>query len=221
MPNRYIREGINDSERVDALSFEAESFYRRLLLVVDDHGRFSADPRLLRARAFPLRIDFISNRDIESWLSECCSATSAEKPALINAYEVGGKRYLQVSGFGQRIRSNSLYPDPTAPDMGPVAGTVYFILSETSGLIKIGYTERPVTERLSALQISTPDRLEVIGRLSGNQALERELHSMFAGSRVSGEWFKASSDLVSFIEHTASDGMRVDALCSDTGSVNA
>jgi hypothetical protein len=39
MPSRLLREGILDSEAVNALSFAAEVFYRRLMSVVDDFGR--------------------------------------------------------------------------------------------------------------------------------------------------------------------------------------
>jgi hypothetical protein len=42
MPVRILREGILTSERVDTLSPAAEVFYRRLMSVVDDFGRFSA-----------------------------------------------------------------------------------------------------------------------------------------------------------------------------------
>ena len=45
MPNRIIREGHLDSERVDQLSEQAENFYSRLRLVVDDYGRFEYSPR--------------------------------------------------------------------------------------------------------------------------------------------------------------------------------
>jgi hypothetical protein len=109
MPNRYIREGINDSERVDALSLEAEVFYRRLQLVVDDYGRFEADEILLLSNAYPRRIKSISLDQIASWLNEC---TAGEEP-LVVVYQVGRKRYLEVTDFRQRIRcSSSKYPSP-------------------------------------------------------------------------------------------------------------
>ena len=44
MPNRILRDGILMSPRVNVLSSEAELFYRRLMSVVDDYGRFSAHP---------------------------------------------------------------------------------------------------------------------------------------------------------------------------------
>ena len=39
MPSRILREGINTSPKVNALSPMAELFYRRLMTVADDYGR--------------------------------------------------------------------------------------------------------------------------------------------------------------------------------------
>jgi hypothetical protein len=57
MPNRVLREGILTSERVNALDWPAEVFYRRLMSVVDDFGRYWAKPELLRAGLYPLHHD--------------------------------------------------------------------------------------------------------------------------------------------------------------------
>ncbi len=68
MPVRVLREGILTSERVDKLSLPAEVLYRRLMSVVDDFGRFSGNPKLLRAACYPLRLDMVSDADIMQWL---------------------------------------------------------------------------------------------------------------------------------------------------------
>ena len=57
MPNRYIREAAIESEGVNALSWQGEVFFRRLLNRVDDFGRFTASLALLRANIFPLQLD--------------------------------------------------------------------------------------------------------------------------------------------------------------------
>src|SRR3954454_20142316 len=101
MPNRIIREGILRSRRVNALSEQAELFYRRLMSVVDDYGCCEADPSLLRADLYPLRINRVSDEDIVCWLSEC---TQGDKP-LVVVYEAKGERYLRVTGFKQRLRT--------------------------------------------------------------------------------------------------------------------
>jgi hypothetical protein len=107
MPNRVIRDGILTSEKVDKLSEPAELFYRRLMSVVDDFGRYSAHPTLLRSSCYPLRIDAKTNRDMESYLCECQSA------GLLIVYEADGKRYLEMSDFRQRLRvMSSKCPSP-------------------------------------------------------------------------------------------------------------
>ncbi|HZQ47938.1 MAG TPA: hypothetical protein VFC07_13050 [Verrucomicrobiae bacterium] len=98
MPTRVIREGILDSERVNQLTPLAELFYRRLMNVVDDFGRFSASPALLRSHCYPLRTDRIHEQEIAEWLTECESA------GLLTFYTVAGKRYLEYMNFDQRTR---------------------------------------------------------------------------------------------------------------------
>ncbi len=105
MPGRYIRDGYLTSERVDALSLDAERFYFRLLLVVDDFGRYLANAAILRSMCFPLKGD-ISTGQIAAWLNECARA------GLVVVYNADGKRYLAIERFGQRPRSRkSRYPE--------------------------------------------------------------------------------------------------------------
>ena len=74
MPNRILREGILTSERVNSLDWDAEVFYRRLMSVVDDFGRYVADPRLLRAALYPLQIEKVRDSNITRWLDACVEA---------------------------------------------------------------------------------------------------------------------------------------------------
>jgi hypothetical protein len=104
MPNRIIRDGILSSEPVNALSWPAELFYRRLFSVVDDYGRYSAHPGILRAALYPLQLEKVSESDIGKWLRE------TEKAALVRLYSLEQKRYLEVAKFGQQTRSRSKCP---------------------------------------------------------------------------------------------------------------
>jgi hypothetical protein len=105
VPNRILREGILTSERVNALSPPAELFYRRLMSIVDDYGRFECQINVLLARGYPLALDRVSPSNVREWLTECC------QQELITEYSVNGKTYLQINNFGQRERS-SKYPAP-------------------------------------------------------------------------------------------------------------
>ena len=108
MPYRILREGILTSEPVDQLTVHAEVFYRRLMSVVDDFGRYDARPNVLRAGCFPLRIDKVREADISRWIAEC------EKAGLIALYTVDGKKFLQYFKTEKPRAKNSRYPEPTA-----------------------------------------------------------------------------------------------------------
>lgn len=99
------------SESVSALSWAEEVFYRRLMSVADDHGRFHAAPKLIRAACYPLLIDKVSDADIGKWLTACVTA------ALVSVYPASdGKRYLQIIKFGQQVRAKSKFPEPSDSD---------------------------------------------------------------------------------------------------------
>lgn len=108
MPNRILRDGINDSEAVNSLTDKAELFYRRLMSYADDFGRAPRNAALLRAKLFGLRLDSWSVDDIEESISRC------ETVGLLVSYETDGQKCLEIQKFGQRIREKSVskFPDP-------------------------------------------------------------------------------------------------------------
>jgi hypothetical protein len=107
MPNRYVRESAIESERVDKLSWAGEVFWRRLINRVDDFGRYTANPDLLRASLFPLRVNKVSAADIGKWLSEC------ETADLVSAWKGNdGKHYLVMHRWEGGRAKTSRYPDP-------------------------------------------------------------------------------------------------------------
>jgi hypothetical protein len=115
MPVRILREGILTSERVDQLSPEGEVFYRRLLSVVDDFGRYYANPKLLRSACFPLK-EKLESEQVLKWVDECVRA------GLIIVYQHEGKDYLEVERFGQQVRAKkSKFPEKIANAKNPLA----------------------------------------------------------------------------------------------------
>ena len=108
MPNRIIRDAILTSEAVASLGWPEEVFYRRLHSIVDDYGRYEANPQLLRSRCYPLQTDSVRTADITRWMAAC------QKAGLILCYEVASKQYLEVLKFGQQQRSASKYPPSPA-----------------------------------------------------------------------------------------------------------
>lgn len=107
MPNRIIREGILTSPRIAKLGWPEEVFYRRLMSVVDDFGRYYADPGLLRAACYPRQLSKVSDSDIGKWLRACVDA------ALVRVYPAqDGEDYLELLNFGQQVRAKkSKFPD--------------------------------------------------------------------------------------------------------------
>jgi len=107
MPNRILREGILSSDRINALSDAEEVFYRRLMSVVDDYGRFDGRPTMLIAACYPLRVSSMREAHVMQLLAACVRA------GLVRLYKVAGKPYLELLDFRQQVRSkSSRYPDP-------------------------------------------------------------------------------------------------------------
>ena len=109
MPNRVLREGILTSPKVALLETDEELFYRKLHSVVDDFGRYHANPMLLRAACYPLKLDRVSDKNIEKWLKAC------ETAGLVRLYAANGQPYLEVLDFRQHTRAkSSKFPEPPA-----------------------------------------------------------------------------------------------------------
>ena len=107
MPNRLLREGILSSEPVNALPPEAEVFYRRVMSAVDDFGRYSAHPALLRAALYPLQLTRVSESHVSRHLAAC------NKAGLVRLYTRESKPYLELLKFGQHVRAkSSKFPAP-------------------------------------------------------------------------------------------------------------
>lgn len=89
----------------------------------------------------------------------------------------------------------------------PSQSFVYFILDATNGMVKIGKAGAPV-KRLSSLQTATSAELELAGLLAGGVTLEREIHEHFAESRVRGEWFRVTNELIDLVKAAHAAGTR-------------
>lgn len=66
--------------------------------------------------------------------------------------------------------------------------------------VKIGYSERPVWERIAALQTGSPEKIQVYGIINGTKETERQLHTRFAAYRLEGEWFRLSDEIRDWIK---------------------
>ena len=107
MPTRYLKPGVRDSEAIDSLSPQAENLFYRLLVTVDDFGRFDARPAMIKAQCFPIK-ESISINKCKDLLEEL------NEKNLIYVYEVAGKLTLMMCKWDNVPRSKeSKYPAPT------------------------------------------------------------------------------------------------------------
>jgi len=107
MPTRYLKPGVRDSEAIDNLSPQAEILFYRLLVTVDDFGRFDARPAMIKAQCFPIK-DSINISKCKDLLDEL------NNKGLIYIYEAGGKLNLMMCKWDNVPRAKeSKYPAPT------------------------------------------------------------------------------------------------------------
>ena len=108
MPNRIIKESIRTSKSINNLSDFNFRFWAYLLTYVDDYGRGSADPELLKGFVFPRRKS-VTEATIQKGLTDLANA------GLIHLYEVGGESYLYFPTWSQHQRiqqKRSKFPEP-------------------------------------------------------------------------------------------------------------
>jgi len=111
VPTRYLKAGIRDSDSLDALSPITETLFYRLLVTVDDFGRYDARPSMIKAHCFPIK-ESIKIKDCAAMMQELISA------GLIIVYTVDGKEYLQMCKWDNIPRAKeSKFPQMQVTDL--------------------------------------------------------------------------------------------------------
>ena len=109
MPNRIIKESICRSDQINDLTPFAEVLFYRLMVSVDDYGRYDGRTAIVKNTLFPLK------DDLDACLIDDAMA-DLERQGLVALYEVDGKPYIRLTGWEkhQSIRAKkSKYPaDP-------------------------------------------------------------------------------------------------------------
>lgn len=183
MPSRIVREGILDSDRVNALDFPAEVFYRRLMSKVDDHGCYDARPEVLKSHLYPVGGSRVREADISRWMAAC------QKAGLIVLYSHAGKPYLQMLDTKWPARSEPKYPLPTsvnscAQPLTPVP--VVVVVGEDVGVVD------PPRKRGKQSKVSMPDGFGISDRVrkwaaeKGYSRLEERLEHFVGKARANG-----------------------------------
>lgn len=107
MPDRMLRD-YTTSEKFDGFNGTPETLFTRLLMKVDDYGRFDGDPVNVRGACYP-RAENLRANTVDAWLKELSDHR------LILCYQVSGKRFLAIINFRQRLRVPP--PKPKFPPM--------------------------------------------------------------------------------------------------------
>lgn len=109
MPNRIIKESICRSDQINGLTPFEEVLFYRLMVSVDDYGRYDGRTAIIKNTLFPLKDD-LSPGQIEDAMFDL------ECEGLVALYTVDGRPYVRLTGWDkhQSIRAKkSKYPaDP-------------------------------------------------------------------------------------------------------------
>ena len=112
MPNRIIKEDIRTSKDVNNLNDFQFRVWAYLITYVDDYGRGSADPELLKGLVFPRRKG-ITEKQIGEALSVLASS------GMVTLYSVGGEPFFYFPTWEkhQTVRAKkSKFPAPQASE---------------------------------------------------------------------------------------------------------
>lgn len=108
MGNRMIKETIRTDLQINRLTDFQFRLWTYLLTYVDDYGRGSADPDLVKGFCFPRRKD-VTTKSISAGFKEL------QNEGLVKIYRVGEEMYFYFPTWEkhQRIQAKrSLYPEP-------------------------------------------------------------------------------------------------------------
>lgn len=108
---RSIKADLCDDEILGSCSRDARYLFVALITRVDDHGRFRANPALLRSRIYPYDED-VTGVMVTSWLDELAAKDR------VRLYEVDGQQYLVIPRWPkhQRIDNAARSEIPPPPD---------------------------------------------------------------------------------------------------------
>ena len=88
-------------------------------------------------------------------------------------------------------------------------GFIYFIQSNRSGYIKIGFT-KDVRARFMSLQRNNPEELILLGVMEGSPSREKRLHEDFTAHKIRGEWYRDCPEIHHYIGKNVDEDLRPD-----------
>ena len=132
MPNRIIKDTIRTSRKINALTDFQFRLWVYLITYVDDYGRGSADPEIIKGFVFPRRKK-VNETDIKDALAALAST------GCISLYDIDGESYFCFPSWGehQRIQTKrSKFPEP------PILPESHLFAAEDDALQKVTVVHR-------------------------------------------------------------------------------
>lgn len=132
MPNRIIKDTIRTSKKINALTDFQFRLWVYLITYVDDYGRGSADPEIIKGFVFPRRKK-VNETDIKDALAALAST------GCISLYDIDGESYFCFPSWGehQRIQTKrSKFPEP------PILPESHLFAAEDDDLQKVTVDHR-------------------------------------------------------------------------------
>lgn len=132
MPNRIIKDTIRTSKKINALTDFQFRLWVYLITYVDDYGRGSADPEIIKGFVFPRRKK-VNETDIKDALAALAST------GCISLYDIDGESYFCFPSWGehQRIQTKrSKFPEP------PILPESHLFAAEDDALQKVTVDHR-------------------------------------------------------------------------------
>lgn len=106
-------------------------------------------------------------------------------------------------------------PQSASPyDFQSNCGFVYFILRRSTFAVKIGFAMSP-KRRMRSLQTGNDERLLLLAVKPSKAIDEKSFHRQFASSRIRGEWFRLTVDLLLEIDDIRSTFRQPKTVVSD------
>lgn len=104
-----LKDSLLSSEKFNSLNYFEQSLYIRLILLVDDFGRYDGREQMIKSSAFPMD-EKVTKKSIAEAISKMVNVD------LLHRYVASGKPYICFPRWEsyQRLRSKtSKYPEPT------------------------------------------------------------------------------------------------------------
>lgn len=186
MPTRYLKSGIRDSDALDALSPLAETLFYRLLVTVDDFGRYDARSAMIKAHCFPIK-ESVKQKDCSTLLDELCKA------GLIVIYLHDGKEFLQMCKW----------------DNVPRAKESKFPRMNTD--VKQPYTDAPLTVTVTETKTETKTKEQRGSRLASDWVLLKSWGDWATAARPDLDIRRTAEDFKDYWRSVAgSKGVKLD-----------